>query len=99
MADLGDDFKHCDDYIHDLQAPKELRWFLLVNRMPAVDQMLARSMRVEPVLYADFEGKTVRVTMASRMGDVGISTEDLTRDTGYDKRVPVAALSNFRSKP
>ena len=37
----------------------------------------------------------VKVVMASRFGDVGI-TGDLTAENGYDLRVPVeAALSNF----
>jgi len=36
----------------------------------------------------------VKVVMASRFGDVGI-TGDLTAENGYDLRVPVEALSNF----
>lgn len=90
--------KFCDEYIHDLDAPGCLRFFLLVNRMPAADQMLMRRFGVKPSLYADYKGKRVRVTMASRLGDVGI-TEKLNAEDGYDIRVLVAALKNFSQSP
>ena len=48
----------------------------------------------EPMLFADHEGRRVRVVMASRFGDVGI-TNNLKAERGYDKRVSVAELSNF----
>jgi hypothetical protein len=48
----------------------------------------------EPILYAKYNDKQVRITMASRLGDVGV-TEDLTRERGYDKRVCVDDLSDF----
>lgn len=94
MKNLMSDLKHCDDYIHDSTAPKELRWFLLINRMPASDMMLARQFIVNPRLFADYKGKTVRVVMASRLGDVGI-TENLEAEDGYQKRVWLHELSNF----
>jgi len=94
----ADALEHCDNYIHDFKAPLALRVFLLVNRMPAVDKMLINAGGFNPTLYADYEGKIYRVTMASRLGDVGIS-ENLGRDTGYDRRVPLSALTNFRGEP
>lgn len=87
-------FKHCDDYIHDLSQPKCLRFFLLVNRLPAADTMLLRENGVVPQLFADHKGSVVRVTMASRFGDVGISYS-LNSEDGYSTRVAVADLSNF----
>lgn len=90
--------KHCDDYIHDSRAPKCLRFFLLVRRLPAIDTMLMRDCGVDPKLFADHEGKRVRVTMASRLGDVGITTQ-LSQDMGYETRVPVEELSNFSATP
>jgi hypothetical protein len=48
----------------------------------------------EPVLFADHNGERVRVTMASRFGDVGIS-RDLASDSGYFARVAVDELTNF----
>lgn len=44
------------------------------------------------------DGKRVRVTMASLMGDVGITT-DFSREMGYERRVLVSALSNFAETP
>jgi hypothetical protein len=90
--------KHCDDYIHDFTAPHCLRFFLLVNRMPAVDAMLCRAAGVLPKLFATYEGARVRVVMASRLGDVGV-TRRLDAEDGYEKRVMVADLTSFGDIP
>ena len=42
-------------------------------------------------------GKRVRIVMASRFGDVGI-TENLQDDRGYQKRVMILELNNFSSE-
>ncbi len=89
--------RHCDDYIMDLTAPNVLRWWLFVNRLPAIDQMLCHQNGVQPKLFATFQGRRVRVTMASRLGDVGI-TNDLKREMGYEERVPVEMLSDFSAE-
>lgn len=103
--------KHCDDYIDDLSAPMPLRWFLFVRRLPATDMFLCQANGVDPSLYADYTTmstkgrrservpitRRVRVVMASRLGDVGI-TFDLN-STQYRHRVPVSFLSNFGSTP
>jgi hypothetical protein len=90
--------KHCDDYIHDQKAPLALRWFIFINRLPAMTRALADQAGVEPTLFADYHGKTVRVVMASRFGDVGITTH-LDVAQGYDTRVFLEDLANFREKP
>lgn len=92
------EFKHCDDYIHDASIPKCLRLFLLVNRMPAIDMMLFRECGLKPQLFATYGELRVRIVMASRMGDVGIST-NFDKEDGYFTRVPVSALSDFSDKP
>ena len=84
-------FRHCDDYSNDPLVPEPLRKYLAFARAPAHGAFVPKP---HPQLYADYEGKRVRVTMASRLGDVGI-TKDFTRDMGYDRRVPVSQLSNF----
>ncbi len=89
------DFKHCDDYIDDAEQPDCLRAFLDHARSPA-HGMLREGPR--PKLFAHYAGKRVRVVMASRFGDVGITTNLLT-EHGYEKRVAVASLSNFGAKP
>jgi hypothetical protein len=88
-------FKHCDDYIDDPTAPAALRAFLEVARSPAHGLTQAEP---HPKLFADHQGARVRVTMASRLGIVGI-TKHLDSDTGYDTRVPVDQLSNFSETP
>ena len=85
---------HCDDYIHDHRQPLCLRWFLLVHRLPDADKILCEEMGIKPTLFADHEGKRVRVVMVSRFGDVGI-TSNLTLAHGYGARVAVEDLTNF----
>jgi len=92
------DVKHCDAYISDIFAPKCLRFFLLINRLPASEQMLCREFGVTPRLFATYEGRRMRVTMASRLGDVGISPV-LDSEDGYELRVPVDKLSDFSVNP
>lgn len=86
-------FVHCDDYIDDATQPECLRAFLDYARAPAHGSLRGEP---KPALFADYSGKRVRVVMASRLGDVGI-TSHLGREYGYEKRVAVADLSNFGS--
>jgi hypothetical protein len=96
MAKLNDhQDDDCDAYIDDPTAPAALRIFLAFARAPAHGAFLPKP---HPTLYADYEGKRVRVTMASRLGDVGIAM-DLGRTSGYDTRVAVNQLSNFSDVP
>jgi len=90
IPSVGDP-KHCDDYIDDLTQPECLRKFLDHARSPAHG-----SLRDEPrpKLFATFKGKRVRVVMASRFGDVGI-TSKLGAEHGYDRRVGVEELTDF----
>jgi hypothetical protein len=87
--------RHCDDYIDDPTSPEPLRKYLAFARAPAHGLLLPRP---HPTLYADHAGVRVRVTMASRMGDVGITT-NLSAECGYKQRVPVDQLSNFSELP
>jgi len=106
---MEDNFRHCDDYIRDKTQPKCLRKFLLFTRIPAYWQYTRwkQSWGI-PTLFATvpaytgigggkYKAKRVRVVMASRFGDVGITT-DLTADHGYDKRVFVDALTDFSDR-
>lgn len=91
MATEQEGIKHCDDYIDDPTQPECLRKFLDYSRAPAHGSLRDEP---KPKLFATFEGKRVRVTMASRFGDVGI-TSDLSRKYGYESRVSVEQLSDF----
>ncbi len=86
---------HCDDYIDDPAAPACLRAFLDHARSPAHGRLREDK---RPPLFADYHGKRIRVVMASRLGDVGI-TENLSAEYGYSKRVAVADLKNFSEAP
>lgn len=89
--------EHCDEVVDDYQAPDALRWFIFINRLPAVLKVLAKNMGTEPVLFAKYKGKLVRVVMASRFGDVGI-TSDLSAERGYEERVMLSQLTDFTDK-
>jgi len=98
--------RHCDDYIDDETQPLCLRRFLRYHRWPAIYKIRAERLGVkEPELYADFivwrkrNAKPVRVKvmMASRMGDIGISQN--LRDEHYQQRLYVEDLSNFSERP
>jgi hypothetical protein len=88
------EFKHCDDYIEDETQPECLRAFLEHARSPAHGSGRADP---RPTLFASYQGKRVRVVMASRLGDVGI-TSNLHAEHGYEKRVAVADLSGFSAE-
>jgi hypothetical protein len=89
---------HCDDYIPDHKQPRCLRAWLLMKRLPAYEVMLLQSYC--PPLYATKKGTRIRVrlTMASRMGDVGITTQ-ITDTHGYEERVPLGHLVDFSNDP
>ncbi len=97
--------KHCDEYINDKSQPKCLRKFLLYNRIPELwkFQRWKKSWGV-PVLFAEHKPpgggkrwKKVRVVMASRFGDVGI-TRNLDAEHGYEQRIYLEDLRNFKDK-
>lgn len=84
-------FIHCDDYIDDAAQPACLRSFLDHARSPAHGALRDDP---RPKLFATHKGKRVRVVMASRFGDVGITTK-LRDEYGYQKRVAVSDLTDF----
>jgi len=90
--------RHCDEYIHDLKQPKCLRWWLFVQRLPAFDKLLCEENGVNPRLFATWDGRRVRLTMASRLGDVGV-TSDFKQQMGYERRVSVEELTDFSVTP
>lgn len=90
--------RHCDDYIRDKTQPMCLRKFLLYHRIPAVWRFTRwKKTWGQPTLFAYYKNRRVRVTMASRFGDVGITTK-LGLERGYDTRVSVSDLEDFCDK-
>lgn len=88
----GESKWHCDDLRDNPDTPAVVRAFLAVTRVPAHG-----GGRQTPPLYATHLGERVRVTMASRFGDVGITT-DLT-GTNYKRRVLLPELTDFGDAP
>lgn len=82
---------HCDDIWQDETAPACVRAFLDYARSAAHGMM---SGKPKPRLFATHDGQRVKVVMASRFGDVGI-TADLTADRGYSKRLLLPELNDF----
>lgn len=83
---------HCDDILAVRSAPDCVLAFLEVARAPA------NRHGKTPPLFATYHGQRVRVVMASRFGDVGI-TENLDAQNGYGLRVYLPDLSDFSDKP
>lgn len=86
----GADKWHCDDIWRLKTAPDCVLAFLDVARAPAHG-----AGKPTPSLYATTkDGVRVRVTMASRFGDVGVRI-DLAETHGYDLRLFLCELSDF----
>jgi hypothetical protein len=88
-AKFGKGKWHCDDIADAKDAPECVLAFLAIARAPA--HGIGRE---TPKLFATLDGHRVRVVMASRFGDVGV-TRHLDRDHGYEKRVYLPTLSDF----
>ncbi len=84
--------QHCDDW---LEATGPVGNFIRWARSPSHGMMQAKPW---PQLYGTYKGHRMRVTMASRLGDVGITT-DLKQDTGYQFRVGLDELDNLSETP
>jgi len=89
--------RHCDFVAENYSEPDCLRWFIFIHRLPATLKCLVEKKIGLPNLWAKYRGSWRRVTMASRLGDVGI-TSRLDADYGYDDRVHVDELTEFTDK-
>lgn len=92
-----------DDWIDEVSPTdsaeeRYAKFVLTLMRLPAAMQMAFREFTDLYVLYGKYEGKPVRVNVASRMGDIGV-THNLQRDTGYDVRVMVSDITDWSNVP
>lgn len=104
------EFKHCEEFINDKSQPMCLRKFLLYNRIPAywkytkwkdswgIPKLFATLPASRGVGGAKKKARRIRVNMASRFGDVGISY-DISKESGYDSRVYIEQLTDFSENP
>jgi hypothetical protein len=89
---------HIDDVIDfGFEYPYCLRYYLLFKRLSASDQNVVKKSVGEPTCFANHNGKRVKLVMANKMGDIGI-TENLLSNKEYQKRVNVLELSDFHEK-
>lgn len=99
---------HVDDFINMGYLEPELRkkephiryaqWLLLHKRLPAWQSAEFSQFLGDHRLYCTYKGKRYQVTTASRLGDVGLTT-DFKRDAGYELRVNVKECSDWGPKP
>lgn len=102
---------HIDDWLYgrgatQLLGNRELAYahFVLAHfRKPAAMRAAQAFLFEDKPLYCDYEGQTLRVTGASRMGYICLQS-DLDKDHGYDKTAwmsigPNPALTNWRATP
>lgn len=88
---------HIDDFVDDRSQDPYARWMFLHFRLPAILQILAREF-IATKLFCTYEGDRYRVTGASRLGDVWLTT-DFEKSQGYDDRVDVADCSDWSDAP
>jgi hypothetical protein len=94
----GGKHKHCDDYL-PYNNPECLVWWILIERLPAWARLMAHRKNVNPACFATHKGKRVRLVMASRMGDVGITTVLGNKEGPYETRVWLDELTDFSETP
>lgn len=94
-------FKHCDDYIHDPKYPICLRVWLLMERMTPEDKYLLNQAGLKaPSVFATYKGERVRLTKSSSYkGLVSITNlfcwSDGSFSEGSEKLVPLSDLTEF----
>lgn len=69
-------------------------------RLPSTLKGIHADILKDMKLFVDYEGKTWRVTGASRLGDIWL-TQKFEDDMGYQKRIPLnfSKLTNWRRAP
>lgn len=101
----GERYLHIDDFLdsaYEIVSRPGLAYahFLFSHwRKPAVDKSMHEPFMRKFKLFVDYEGKTWRVTGASRMGDIWLQS-DFTRDHGYTNRVDLVLtrFTNWRAE-
>ena len=92
---------HIDEWIDDYGSHDAKRvyaqWFFMLARLPAIDKMRFQKFIGKYKLFCTYKNKRYRVTGASRLGDVWL-TSNFSQDTGYEHRVNVDDCSNWSDK-
>lgn len=89
-----------DEFIDDYTSDAYASWVLNLLRLPAALYFKFKPWANHYKLFCTYEGETYRVTMASRMGDIGLSKNfDVELPAGYEKRVSVVDCFDWRDCP
>jgi len=92
--------KHIDDWIYETPTNGDenlayAKAFFVLQRLPAMESAFARPILKQHKLFCKYiDGKTYRVTGASRLGDIWLHS-DFQKNTGYEKRVSVTDCSEW----
>ena len=94
-------YEHVDDFIDygciSSECPKNekyARWVLNHFRLSAICKNDFGEFMKDHHLFCTYKGTQYRVTGASRLGDVWLTT-DFNQSTGYQLRVDINELSNW----
>jgi hypothetical protein len=86
---------HVDEFIYDsFGKDAYARWVLLYFRLPAHLKGDFYEFMKDNKLFCTYEGRRYRVTGASRLGDIWL-TSNPEREMGYELRVDVSGCSNW----
>lgn len=90
---------HVDDWIEDFTFEEDkferyAKWVLHHARLPAILSIFFEPIMKRYTLFCTFEDKVYRVTGASSLGDVWL-TSNYQQETGYEKRVNVESCSKW----
>lgn len=94
--------KHVDDFINngintdkkDSKGVKYARRVLRFFRLSVMDKNKKPGFKKKHPLFCTYNGKRFRVTGASRLGDIWLTT-DFTKEVGYELRVDVSDCSEW----
>ncbi len=87
-------FEHVDEFIDDRNTDAYASWFFNLARLPAILQFKFEDQIKQYKLFCQYDGKTYRVTGASRLGDVWL-TRNFEQHTGYELRVDINDCSDW----
>jgi hypothetical protein len=93
-----DGFVHVDDFIDDYRADPYARFVLDYFRRSSAALNAFWPFMKDQKLFCTWEGKRMRVTGASRLGDIWLSA-DHVREVGYEHRVSVATCTEWSRNP
>jgi len=85
---------HIDDFIDDYKQDAYARWMFMHFRLPAHMKMAFDKFIENRKLFCIWKEKCYRVTGASRLGDVWL-TSNFKKDHGYEYRVCVDECSEW----